>query len=167
MNIFDFAKEKERHAELLYRELADQAPTEGLARIFSTLADEEAKHFEVVDQLSEGVPTHVAQTSVLGDAKQTFERMKASAEQLEGKTLGQPELYAKARDIERQSRDFYREKAGEVESTEQRRILEQLAGEEDKHYLLLDNICTFVARPRTYLENAEFTHFDDYVAGEF
>lgn len=166
MNIFDFAKDKEAYSEQFYRDLAAKAPHEGLRRILTMLADEEAAHFQIVDRMSHEASTEVADTPLLHEAKGLFEKMKAAAGRWEGE-MGQIELYEKARDIEKESHDFYLQKAREVDKPEQRRIFEQLAREEEKHYFLVDNICTFVARPRTYLENAEFNHFDDYVGGVF
>jgi hypothetical protein len=31
----------------------------------------------------------------------------------------------------------------------------------------MESLCSFVSRPETYLEDAEFNHFDDYAEGEF
>jgi hypothetical protein len=37
-----------------------------------------------------------------------------------------------------------------------------VAGEEHKHYLLLERIIDFVSRPEQWLEDAEFYHLEDY-----
>ncbi|MHC4528912.1 MAG: ferritin family protein, partial [Planctomycetota bacterium] len=74
----------------------------------------------------------------------------------------QIDLYRKAQDIEQNSRDFYLEKADEVKEEYQKDIFLQLAEQENKHYFLLDNIIEFVSRPKTWLENAEFVHLQDY-----
>jgi len=39
--------------------------------------------------------------------------------------------------------------------------------QEQDHYMVLDNICTFVARPQTSLENAELYRMNDSVGGAF
>ena len=81
--------------------------------------------------------------------------------------ISELELYKKARDIEKDSRNFYLEKTKEVEDANQKQIFKKLADEEKKHFILLDSICDFVGRPQTYLENAEFSHFDDYAEDAF
>jgi len=58
--------------------------------------------------------------------------------------------------------DYYAEKAEEVESESQKEMLLAIAEEEKRHYFLLDNIIEFVARPDTWLENAEFGKLAEY-----
>jgi rubrerythrin len=45
-----------------------------------------------------------------------------------------------------------------------RQILLRLAGEEDRHCRIMENIVAFVARPEpgNWLENAEWHHLDEY-----
>jgi rubrerythrin len=74
----------------------------------------------------------------------------------------QVELYKKAQGIEQASRNFYLEKAGEIKDAFQKEVFENLAGQEQKHYLLLDNIIELVVRPEQWLEDAEWHHLDEY-----
>ncbi len=161
MDIFEFAMEKERLAEELYRKLADNAPHKGLISILTMLADEEHGHYEVVKKMKEGVPAEVADTILLTNAKTIFAKMRQSREKFKfGDT--QIDLYKKAQDIERESRAFYRQKANESEDPAHKAIFNTLAEEENKHYFLLENIIEFVSRPQTWLENAEFHHLEQY-----
>ncbi|MHC4157166.1 MAG: ferritin family protein [Planctomycetota bacterium] len=73
------------------------------------------------------------------------------------------QLYEKAREIEKQARQFYLEKAEAVTDASHKEIFKKLANEEHKHFVLLESICDFVARPQWFLENAEMYRFDDYV----
>ena len=160
MNIFEFAKEKEKYSEDYYRRLADKTSNKGLETIFNMLADEEAKHYKIVSDMKEDVAPDLAETTVLSDAKDVFVKMRESAQKLSF-DISQTELYKKAQDIEKQSQNFYLEKAKEAEET-QKEILLGLAEEEKKHYFLLENIIEFVSRPQTWLENAEWYHLDEY-----
>ncbi len=166
MNIFEFAKQKENYSEQFYRDLAQKTSHKGLENIFSMLASEEAKHFRVIEKMQSENPHKVTDTQVLEDAKKIFEKMKGSAENF-NVDLDQPQLYEKARDIEKQSKEFYLQKAQQTENPNHRNIFKKLADEEQKHYVIIDNIADFVSRPQTYLEDAEFYHFDDYVGGVF
>lgn len=166
MEIFEFAMEKERFSEDYYRRLSSKTANPGLSNICKMLADEESKHRETVDRMSRELPADVAQSPLLVDAKKIFQDMKESVERF-NMDVGELELYRKAREIEEDSRRFYLEQAERTDRIEHRRIFEKLAGEEQKHFIVLDNICDFVATPETYLENAEFYHFDDYVEGTF
>jgi rubrerythrin len=161
MNIYDYAMEKEKEAEVLYRELAQTTSNEGFENIFTMLADEEAKHYKIVEELKNEVPMELSESEILANSRVIFERMSQKKEAFEIET-DQVELYKKAQVIERQSRDFYSEKAGEVEDAFQKEVFEKLAVEEERHYVLLDNIIELVLRPEQWLENAEWHHLDEY-----
>ena len=160
MNIFDFAMEKEKFSEDYYRRLADKTSDKGLETIFNMLADEEAKHYKIVSDMKEDVAPDLVDTTVLSDAKDVFAKMRESTQKFSF-DISQTELYKKAQDIEKQSQNFYLEKAKEAEET-QKKIFLKLAEEEKKHYFLLENIIDFVSRHQTWLENAEFYHLDEY-----
>jgi rubrerythrin len=162
MDIFQFALEKEKFSEEYYRQLAGKTNNKGLKNICNMLADEENKHQRIVEQMSQKIPVEAAQTHVLGNAKEVFEKMRQSAEKFNF-DISELELYQKARDIEKESRSFYLEKAEELKDSSQKEIFKKLADEEQKHFVLLEKICDFVARPQWFLENAEMYRFDDYV----
>jgi rubrerythrin len=160
MNIFEFAMEKEKYSEDYYRRLAGKSNNKGLETVFNMLADEEAKHYKIVSDMKEDIAPDLAETTVLSDAKDVFAKMRESAQSFNFNAT-QTALYRKALNIEKQSRDFYLEKADEVEKT-RKEIFLKLADEEKKHFFLLENIINFVSRPETWLENAEFYHLDEY-----
>lgn len=164
MDILQFAMEKEKFSEDYYHQLAEKTDNKGLKNICNMLADEESKHKRIVEQMGQKIPAEVAQTPVLGNAKEIFEKMRQSAENFNF-NISELELYQKARDIEKESRSFYLEKAEELKDSGQKEIFKKLADEENKHFVLLEKICDFVARPQWFLENAEMYRFDDYVDG--
>ena len=57
---------------------------------------------------------------------------------------------------------FYKEKAEELLDNHQKELFLVLAGEERKHFILMDNFVEFISRPDTWLENAEFFQIDEY-----
>jgi len=164
MDIFEFAMSKEKLSEEYYRQISRKTNNKGLNHILTMLADEERKHFEIVRQLQEQTPQTVSKTNVLENAQAVFEKMRGATENFDV-DLTELELYEKARDIEKQSRQFYLEKADEVADASHQEILKMLANEEQKHFVILEKICDFVARPQWFLENAEMYRFDDYVDG--
>lgn len=166
MDIFEFAMDKEKYSELYYRDLAERTPHEGLKNILNMLADEEVKHYRAVEQMKAGTPKEEAETPVLDHAREVFEKMRASGEKFDF-PVSEAELYAKAAKIEEESRAFYLQKAEEDENPVHKQIFRKLADEEQRHWLIVDRLRSFVARPETFLENAEIYHFNDYVGGEF
>jgi rubrerythrin len=167
MDIFKFAMEKEQLSEDYYRRLSKKTNNKGLSNILTMLAEEERKHFNVVRQMQrQQKPQTKTDMDVLANARQIFEKMRQSAENF-SLDITEPELYEKARDIEKQSMQFYLEKSNEVTDASQKEIFKMLADEERKHLALVQGIYDFVARPQWFLENAEMYHFDDYAEGAF
>lgn len=166
MDIFEFAMEREKLAEQLYRQLADKSNHAGLKGILLMLADEEVKHFETVRQMKESSTLTITESSVLKDAQAVFEKMERGVDTFSFDT-SELDLYRKACEIEASSKKYYLEKAEDVENAGHKELFLKLAEEENKHLVLVQGLCDFVAKPETYLENAEFSHFADYVEGEF
>jgi len=166
MDIFEFAMQKEKYSENYYRQLAGKTSNKGLKNICNMLADEETKHYKVVQQMRTNVPDKITDTPVLKNAKKVFEKMRGSTKNFKI-DISELQLYEKAKDIEQESKEFYLKKAEEVTDARQKEIFKKLANEEQKHFIILENICDFVAKPRYFLENAEFHHIEDYVEGVF
>ncbi len=161
MNIYEFAMQKEEMSENYYRDLANKCESKGLQRIFTMLADEEHKHYQMVQEMEKKGKPEIGETSVLSDAKKVFERMRDEREQL-GCEIEQLELYKDARKFEKESEDYYREKAEEVEDEFQQGFFKKMADEEHKHFMMVENIIQLVQRPERWLENAEWTHLEEY-----
>jgi rubrerythrin len=53
MDIYTFALQMEKDGENYYRELATKSGNEGLKKIFTMLADEEVKHFRLIETMRE------------------------------------------------------------------------------------------------------------------
>ena len=159
-NIFEYAMQMEKDGEDYYRQLAQKAGNKGMKTILTMLADEEVKHYNALEKI-QTQKTQIAESEILTDAKNVFVQIKESGESFDF-DINQAELYKKARDIEEKSRDFYKQKANEVAEEYQKELFLKLAIEEQKHYILLDNIIEFVSRPEHWLENAEFFHSEEY-----
>ncbi|HUU26847.1 MAG TPA: ferritin family protein [archaeon] len=160
MNIFDYAMQMEKDGERYYREIAGKTRNKGLAAIMNLLADEEVKHYEILKEMRTRTPK-MAETEILKNVKNVFVEMRDSKESFQP-GLSQTDMYKKAQGIEKKSMDFYQEKSEEVSEPAQKEILKKLADEEKRHFFILENIITFVSRPHTWLENAEFNQLEEY-----
>lgn len=165
MNIYQFAMQMEKDGENYYRLLAKESTVLGLSRIFLMLADEEVKHYNVIERLSrkEKNPQLVA-ARILENVKNIFVTMQAAKEDLRIDTTKAASEYRKACALEEMSQKFYLEKAGLVEDGYERQIFLRLAKEEENHLRIMENIVEFVSRPEpgNWLENAEWHHLNEY-----
>lgn len=160
MDIFEYAMQMEKDGEDYYRQLAQKTDNKRVKTILTMLADEEVKHYDTVEDMRTTKP-ELAETTILDDAKNVFVQMAESGEKFDFDAK-QSELYKKAQDIEKKSEDFYRQKASEVQQEYQTDVFLELAEQEKQHYFLLENIIQLVTRPETWLENAEFSHLEEY-----
>jgi len=165
MNIYEFAMQMEKDGENYYRLLAKEATIPGLGKIFTMLADEEVKHFKVLEDLAGTVrDVQLAESHVLDNVKNIFISMRQLKEPLHIDSTKASEEYRKACVIEEMSRTFYLEKAALEENKPSREILLRLAKEEEKHLRIMENVVEFVTRPEpgNWLENAEWHHLEGY-----
>jgi len=160
MDIFEFAMKMEKDGEGYYRELAKKSSTPGLGNIFTMLAKAEVVHYEIFRKMKENEKVKVTDTKILSQVKNVFETMKE--EKAMESSLTQTELYHKAVEAEKRSREFYLSKAAEVKDPDQQKILHTIADEEKKHYLILQELVDFVSSPQTWLENPEWYHLEEY-----
>lgn len=160
MDIFDYAMQMEKDGEDYYREIAGSIDDPGIKKILGMLADEEVKHYEILHEMKSRTP-HIGQTESLQNTKNIFAEMKESGADISA-NRGQVELYKKAQDLEKKSREFYEAKCAEVDSDAQKDLLLKIAEEEKRHFVILENIIQFVTRPDSYLDNAEFENIEPY-----
>ncbi|MGD1074811.1 MAG: ferritin family protein [Thermodesulfovibrionales bacterium] len=161
MDIYEFAMKMEKDGENYYRELAKKTESPGFKNIFIMLADAEVIHQNIFEKMKENEQVKVAPTKILAQVKNIFTQMREEDSEIPI-AITQTELYKKAQEIEKNSRDFYLEKAGEVKEPHQKDIFLKIAEEEKKHYLILAEIIDFVSRPQSWLENPEWYHLEDY-----
>ena len=160
MEVFQYAMNMEKEGEEYYRELANNTDKTGLKKIFIWLADEEVKHYNILENMKKEIAYTLIQAPLLRNAKTIFAKMRQ--EKTFDFDASQITMYRKAQDIEKKTQDYYLKEANRLSDARQRETLIKIAKEEEKHYLLLDNIIELVSRPQTWLENAEFYHLDEY-----
>ncbi len=162
MDIFQFAMQMEKYAEDFYRELSESSDKPGLGRIFNLLANEEAKHYKIVQKMSEDQEKiFMIEERLFENIKNIFIKIKETEKDLQFDTT-EAGIYRRALKIEKDSREFYLDKANEVQDESKKQLLLRLAEEEKKHEFLMENFIEFITRPETWLENAEWNHLDEY-----
>ena len=162
MNIYQYAMKLEKDSENYYNRLMSETDDVGLQTILRMLADEEVKHFSIVEQMMKtDTCPELAETDILKNAKNIFVKMKGKKLEFNF-GLAQADFYRKPQEFEEKSHQLYLEMSDKVEDEAQKNLLLKLAEEEKKHMFLLENLVEFLSRPETWIENAEFNHLDEY-----
>ncbi|MFH2108405.1 MAG: ferritin family protein [Chrysiogenia bacterium] len=161
MNVFDLAMEMEKDGEKYYRQLAEKTTNSGMKNILGMLADDEVKHFQILQKLKDASQVELLSTPILSGSKNVFQQLYDN-KNWDDIPVNQVDLYKKAREIETNSFNFYMEKAKAHADPATQKMFFLIAEEEKRHEFLLDHLIQFVSRPQTWLENAEFNHLDQY-----
>lgn len=161
MEIFNYAMEKEKKQEQYYRDLAKKCRDRGLTNILNMLADDEVKHYKILEKMKVNEHQDFSGSAILEQAKNVFGEMKNKASDFSF-DISQVDLYRKAQEFEKEAEEDYREKAEKETHEQNKNFFVRLAREERKHYFLLDNIIELLMSPHHWLENAEFFHLEEY-----
>lgn len=147
MNVFDFAMKIELQGKAYYETLAESAGIAELKGIFTGLAADEQKHYDLFKGLKEGKNWGMADSTLLQQARSVFtdliDRPEASQEMQDA--LGAYQLALK---VEAESVRLYEEMAKKEEDPVLVRLYLTLANEEKSHYNILDNLCELAKRPK-------------------
>ncbi|MHB8121714.1 MAG: ferritin-like domain-containing protein [Desulfuromonadaceae bacterium] len=160
MNIFDFAMKMELEGKAYYQKLAADTADGGLKSIFSTLASDEQKHYEVILSIKSGTELSMIDSTVLEEAKNLFELLmtdKTVSVVLKKSLDG----YQHARKIEADSVKLYEDMAKKEDDPEIVKLLLRIANEEKKHFNILDNLYDFVLAPQYFLAWGEFSNLKE------
>jgi len=162
MNIFEFAMQMETDGRDYYLNQAEKTDHPMLEKILLEMADDELKHYNIFKRLRDG---HAAEykeakkTTIVSSAKNIFQTMKE-----EGSEFSSDEnvvnIWAKAREVEKNAEKFYREKADETDNGNAKHILNRIADEEHMHWATIDHVISFLNKPDQFLENAEWSDLE-------
>ena len=160
MNVFDFAMKMELQGKTVYENLAASTKLAGLRTIFTGLAADEQKHYEIFRGLKEGKTWTMTDSRMLEKAQSVFSEMLSDKERLLDL---QEDLdgYKVALKIEEDSVKLYEGMAKKEQDAETVQLYLRIANEEKKHFNIIENVCDFVMRPKYYLEWREFSNLHE------
>jgi len=155
MNVYEYAMKVEKDGEAYYRELASKSPNSGLKRIFTMLADEEVKHYNVFKSMMRKDDVDIDKLDIITDTKTIFETLSAERSNISF-SKDQVDYYKEAIKREDNSHQFYVDKSKEVETENEKAIFLKIADEETKHKRVLEEIVDFIQEPDNWVASAEF-----------
>jgi rubrerythrin len=160
MNTFEFALKMELDGKAYYEKLAAETKVAGLKTIFSSLANDEQKHYNIIKQLQEDAWTDMVESHVLDKAKNVFEQLRNGSD-FAVKLAQTLEGYQHARKIEADSVIFYESMAKKEINPDIAKIILRIAAEEKEHYNIMDNLCDYALAPQYFLAWGEFSNLKE------
>ena len=162
MSVFDYAMKMEIDGKAYYEKLARQTSLAGLRTIFTRLAEDEQKHYEIFRALQAGSKAPaMPESTALAEARNIFAEWLKDA----GSAAGSEDdlaAYRQAMKLEADSFRLYEDAAAKEAVPGVRSLLLKIAGEEHKHFNILENIFHFVNAPNQYLAWGEFSNLDEF-----
>lgn len=161
MDVFEFAMKMELDGKAWYEKAAAQTKDSALKNILLEMARDEQMHYELFRSYRDGGADVVMKpTKVLANAKTLFENLAAAgpAEYAGDEVAVWKELL----ENETNAENFYLEKAAESDDEQTKSTLEMIAAEERRHRIVIEHMVQFLTAPKTWIENAEWTHLDQY-----
>lgn len=154
MDVFEIAKEMELEGKKLYEEQAKKAEDEAIKKILIMLANQEQDHYDIFNALQKNQPVKIKKESFKG-IKDVFSDLRKDLPQ------DQIAFYNKILDIEKKSQQFY-EEISQQQEPEAKEIIQRIANEEHKHWIIIKNLIDYIKRPDQWVEDPEFYHLEDY-----
>lgn len=155
MNVYEYAMKVEKDGEAYYRDLASKSPNNGLKRIFTMLADEEVKHYNVFKNMMKKADINLDKLDIITDTKTIFETLTNEKNNINFSDE-QVQYYKEAIKKEENSHQFYIDKSKELDDEKEKAIFIRIAEEETKHKKVLEEIVSFIQEPDNWVASAEF-----------
>ena len=162
MSVFEHAMQMEKDGRDFYLATSEKTDNPMLKKILLQMADDENKHYALFKALRDGMDAsydEASSTSILSSVKNVFTEMKESGEDFTFDDEAQT-VWAQAREVEKKAEEFYRAKAEEVDKENEKIALIRIADEEHKHWVTLDNVIQFLDKPKSWLEDAEWSDIE-------
>ncbi|GJQ57263.1 MAG: hypothetical protein D8M57_19450 [Candidatus Scalindua sp. AMX11] len=146
MDIYQYAMQMELDGKHFYLDLAQKTNNAGIKSILTMMAESESKHYNAILSMQKNDKTQYStDTEALTNIKNIFMKMKE--EKRIDIDISQLELYKKALDVEKDSENFYLERAKEEKDPHRKEIFLLLANEEKSHCVLLKNLVNLASQP--------------------
>ena len=161
MNNLNLAITMELDGEKYYKEQAERNKDNLLKPVFEMLADDEARHAQILQNKFSGTAYALAESGTLPKARNLFTGLGDFHN--ENKNIpDQLDVYNAAREMEKQSIRLYGELLGNAADDKERELFRYLVSQEQDHFAILDELFTMINRPNNWTEAAEFGLREEY-----
>lgn len=168
MDFFDLALQLEADSEKYYREQARKTKYHNLKTVMEALADDERRHYKIVEALREQNYKDLGGEISLGEESALFLSYKDDAAALrkeisiEKLKEEQIDVYRLALVKEQESVDLYQKMSDQAKNQEEKLVLDKLIKEEEGHVAVFDSIVDMLNHVNDWVESAEFNNKDNY-----
>jgi|UniRef100_A0A7V3VSK4 rubrerythrin len=160
MNAIDYALKMELDGKALYEQQAKNSTDPRLKQLFSMLARDEQRHYEIIEGFKKSSYDYKG-TDTFKTTKNMFSEMLDKKQTFKVET-NVFDAYRQAIEMEKKSVELYLSESTKSKNAQEKSVLLKLAEEEKKHQTILENLTEFVRKGEEWVESAEFTHLDEF-----
>ena len=163
MNVFEHAMKMEQDGRAFYLEHAGKTSNAALKRVLEELADDELKHYNIFKAMHAREKAEYKEsekTTIVKTVKNVFEEMKSQNQNFAFPPDAR-HVWEIAREVEKKSEAFYRDKAKEMTDNNQKQIWNRIADEEHRHWNTIEQVIQFLDRPKQWLADAEWNSLEE------
>lgn len=162
MNLFDEAMSLEISTEEFYRNLIETCDyNPEIKKILFMLADDTNAQITKLRQLNQFMRPEHRDSDFFLRAKEIFRSLQ-NKKNFGVCQLDQIGLYEHVLENLKKSIALYEELIAQTDDDRQKEILTIIFNEKRNHMFLIDNIVELLRHPEQWVENGEFTHFDEF-----
>ncbi len=162
MDFLRNAIELERETIAAYRALSSQcASHEGVHAILEMLIKDHEQHLKTLSRAQDQNIFALDDLDFFKDIRGQLEQIRSDKDTFSCE-IDQLSLYREARGLVLKKHTLYLQAKDVIRDPEGVAYLDRLIQEEHKQMVVLDNIIHMVERPENWLEDAEFSHLEDY-----
>jgi len=167
VDVFDFALQMELDGEKYYREQAQKVKYDDLKIVLEGLADDELRHYKIIQSARNQVFTYVEANPSLSKTRNVFASYKDDEAALKNQSTiarlkdEQMDIYRAALVKEEESVALYKKMKDEAKNSEEKVIFERLMKEEEGHVEVIDTIVEMLNHVRDWSQSAEFNRQEE------
>ena len=161
MNAMQYAAEMESEGINYYTSQIQEFKGTTLERIFSILAEDEARHLAVIHAIEKNEPVRLPENSNLIREQNVFSGLEKFEDEIRANPP-QVAIYEMALSLEEKSARLYQECIDQSVGDSERDIFAFLLEQEKLHIEIFEELITRIRRVDEWVESAEFGNREEY-----
>ena len=161
IRVLEYAHAREKEAVEFYEDCLEKVQNPGTVAILKILIEEEKKHYKILsDMLKEAKEkgdTGNIKTLDTGSPKERLDKAFAhqNVDDFPAETASVIDMLHKALENERESFNLYSKAREDTKESEISAVYNYLANEENKHYVMVGNLISFLDNPDRWIYEEE------------
>lgn len=145
MNAIEISIKMETDAINFYKEAAEKTKNPVGKKMFSSIIEDEKRHFEMLSQIFKEVDIDIKEVSPMQNIRTAFESLKEDMMRRVEATTDELDAFKIAMRMEKEGIEFYKKAMAGAKTEKEKALFERLIKEEQQHYEIFANTYFFLS----------------------